>query len=131
LTNEEINLPYISTKVFSGGSGGREFDENWQKWENEKHNDNRTSRAVYHCLDYTLKIIKDPQTGGLPQIVGLYRNKNLRLFGIIQNDKKYIYGKPSSEDVKSQRIEWRNQNFERMNPETLKIFDEAQRQPFS
>lgn len=43
--------------------------------------------------------------------------------------KKYIYGKESSEDINSASIEWRNENFERVNPETLKIFDGAQRQP--
>ncbi|QNA42676.1 hypothetical protein [Lacibacter sediminis] len=129
LHKKEIPLGNISTKVFSGGYGASEFDENWLQWESEKHNDYRTSRAVYHCLYKTLKDIKDPRTGGLPQIVGLYRNKNARLFGIVENDKKYIYGKESSEDINSSSIEWRNGNFERMNPETLKIFESAQRQP--
>ncbi len=129
LSNIEIELPKISTKVYSGGSGRVEFDEEWTKWESEKHNDYRTSRAVYHCLYQTLKTIKDPQTGGFPQIVGLYRIKNMRLFGITENGKKYIYGKESSEDINSTSIEWRNENFERMNPETLKIFEGAQRQP--
>ena len=129
LQKEEIPLGNISTKVFSGGSGAREFDQNWRQWESEKHNDFRTSRAVYHCLYKTLKEIKDPRTGGLPQIVGLYRNHNARLFGIVENGKKYIYGKESSEDINSTTIEWRNENFERMNPETLKILEGAQRQP--
>lgn len=129
LRNEEIELPNISTKVFSDGSGGVEFDANWQKWQSEKHNDYRTSRAVYHCLYQTLKTIKDPCTGGYSQIVGLYRNKNARLFGIIENDKKYIYGKESSEDIDSTSIEWRNENFERANPKTFKILEGAQRQP--
>ncbi|SDW64742.1 hypothetical protein SAMN05444410_104204 [Hydrobacter penzbergensis] len=88
LKKEEIFLGNISTKVFSGGSGAKEFDQNWLQWEREKHNDYRTSRAVYHCLHKTLKEIKDPQTGGLSQIVGLYRNKNARLFGIVENEKK-------------------------------------------
>lgn len=129
LHKEEIPLGKISTKVFSGGSGANEFDKNWLQWESEKHNDYRTSRAVYHCLYQTLKNIKDPRTGGLPQIVGLYRNRNARLFGIVENEKKYIYGKESSEDINSTNIEWRNENFERMNPETLKILEGAQRQP--
>lgn len=85
LTNEEMNLPLISTRIFSGGSGKKEFDENYMKWENEKHNDYRTSRGVYHCLEETLRNIKDPKTGSRPQIVGLYRNKNCRLFGIIND----------------------------------------------
>ncbi len=129
LINEEIALPQISTKIYSGGSGKVEFDNNWINWEREKHNDYRTSRGVYHCLYQTLKEIKDPSTGGLPQIVGLFRNKNTRLFGIVEDDKKYVYGKESSESINSESIEWRNENFERTNPETLKIFDGAQRQP--
>jgi hypothetical protein len=129
IRNEEIELPTVSTKVFSGGSGGKEFDTNWLKWQSEKHNDFRTSRAVYHCLYKTLKTIKDPRTGGYPQIVGLYRNKNARLFGVVENDKKYIYGKESSVDINSTSIEWRNENFERANPDTLKILEGAQRQP--
>jgi len=129
LINEEIALPQISTKIYSGGSGKVEFDNNWINWEREKHNDYRTSRGVYHCLYQTLKEIKDPSTGGLPQIVGLFRNKNTKLFGIVEDDKKYVYGKESSESINSESIEWRNENFERTNPETLKIFDGAQRQP--
>ena len=129
LHKEEIPLGNISTKVFSSGSGASEFDKNWRQWESEKHNDYRTSRAVYHCLYKTLKGIKDRRTGGVPQIVGLYRVKNARLFGIVENEKKYIYGKESSEDINSLSIEWRNENFERMNPETLKILEGAQRQP--
>lgn len=129
LQSQEIKLPRISTKVYCDGSGGVEFDENWKKWIDQKHNNFRTSRAVYHCLDQTLKTIKDKNTGGLPQIVGLYRIKSSRLFGIIQNGTKYVYGKESSEDIYSEKIEWRNENFERMNPNTLKIIEGAQRQP--
>lgn len=129
LKNKEVKLPKISTKVFSGGSGKTEFNNNWEKWENSKHNNYRTSRAVYHCLSETLKDIKDPRTGGLPQIVGLYRIENMRLFGIVEDEKKYIYGKESSENINSKSIEWRNNDFERIDPETLKIFEGAQRQP--
>ncbi len=129
LINEEIQLPNISTKIYSGGSGKKEFDKSWLNWENEKHNNHRTSRGVYHCLYKTLKEIKDPQTGGLPQIVGLYRIQNAKIFGIVEGEKKYIYGKESSEDINSSRIQWRNENFERINPETLKLIEGAQRQP--
>lgn len=130
LKNEEILLPSISTIVYSGGSGKIEFDKNWLfKWNAEKHNNFRTSRGAYHCLSQTLKSINDIHTGGLPQIMGLYRNKNSRLFGIIENGKKYIFGKESSEDINYSNIEWRNENFERMNPKTLNIIEGAQRQP--
>jgi len=130
LNMEEIPLGNISTKTYSDGSGAKEFDENWSKiWDNHRHNDYRTSRAVYHCLTKTLDEIKDPYTGGLSQIIGLYRIKNSRLFGVVNNNNKYIYGKLSSEDINSESIEWRNENFERFDPDTLKIIEGAQRQP--
>jgi hypothetical protein len=129
LKNTEVEIPKVSTKIFCGGSGQTEFDKRWEKWNNSKHNNYRTSRAVYHCLSETLKEIKDPRTGGLPQIIGLYRIENMRLFGIVENEKKYIYGKESSQDINSKSIEWRNENFERINPETLRILEGAQRQP--
>nr|WP_314896902.1 hypothetical protein [uncultured Flavobacterium sp.] len=129
LKSEEVSIPKISTKICSEGSGKIEFDKNFLQWEKLRHNNYRTSRGVYHCLTSTLKNIKDPQTGGLPQIIGLYRIENCRLFGIVEKGNKYIYGKKSSEDIYSSRIEWRNENFERINPETLKILAGAQRQP--
>jgi hypothetical protein len=129
LMNKKIELPRVSTKISSEGSGKAEFDNNFLEWQRERHNNYRTSRGVFHCLSKTLKTIKDPMTGGLPQIVGLYRKDNSRLFGIVEGNKKYIYGKESSENINSNRIEWRNENFERMNPETLKILSGAQKQP--
>lgn len=127
---DEINLPNKSTKVYSGGSGSIEFDENWMQCDNEKNNNHETSRAVYHCLSETLKNIKDPRTGGLPQVVGLYRNKNSRLIGIVENDKKYIFGKEALPEISSQNIEWRNGNFEIIDHCTLKRKEGAQVQPF-
>ena len=129
LLSEEIYLPLISKKVFSGGSGKKEFDYNYMSWENEKHNDYRTSRGVYHCLEDTLIKIKDPNTGGKPQIVGLYRIGTCRLFGIVCDRKRYIYGKECFDGENLDKIEWRNENFERINPENLELVESAQRQP--
>ena len=129
LENNPVPLRDYSTTVFSDGTGRAEFEDNWKAWEDNRHNNYRTSRAVYHCLDKTLKEIKDFQTGGLPQVVGLYREGNYRLFGIVDNLKKYIFGKESSEDIASNRIEWRNENFERIDPIRLKLIEGAQRQP--
>jgi len=129
IINQEINLPKISTNVFSGGSGSQEFDNNWILWKDPKHNDFETSRAVYHCLDKTLNNIVDRRTGGLKQIIGLYRVKNAKLFGTIKNGKKYIYGKEITEDLISTNIEWRNENFERVNSITMNLIEGAQRQP--
>lgn len=124
-----LDLPTISSKVFSGGSGAKEFDKQWLQYENSKHNEHGTSRGVYQCLVKTIKNINDPFTGGAPQIIGLYRIRNSILFGSVLNEKLYIYGKECVEIVNSGNIEWRNENFERTNPETKKIIDGAQRQP--
>ena len=129
ITNKEVDLPIASTKVFSGGSGSTEFENNWTTWSNQSHNNFKTSRAVYHCIGNTLEDIKDKQTGGLPQIIGLYRVRNAQIFGTIKNGKKYIYGKEVSENLNSNKIEWRNENFERVDPRTMELVEGAQRQP--
>ncbi|AWH86306.1 hypothetical protein HYN59_14845 [Flavobacterium album] len=126
---EEINLPLESGKVFSGGSGSEEFDKNYQSYENPKHNEYGTSRGVYQCFVRTLLNIKDKYSGGAPQIVGLYRKGNAVLFGSVITKKLYIYGQEFIQNTNAGNIEWRNENFERTNPETGKILDGAQRQP--
>lgn len=126
---EEINLPLESGKVFSGGSGSEEFDKNYQSYENPKHNEYGTSRGVYQCFVRTLINIKDKYSGGAPQIVGLYRKGNAVLFGSVITKKLYIYGQEFIQNTNAGNIEWRNENFERTNPETGKILDGAQRQP--
>lgn len=127
LKNYEVPLPKNSTVICSAGSGKKEFDENYERA--RKNNNYGTSRGVFNCFSKTLMTIKDPFTGGMPQIVGLYRIGNRLLFGIVSSEKKYIYGKETSEDINSSSIEWRNENFERMDPRSLKLLSGAQRQP--
>jgi len=129
LKNEEIDLPNYSTKICSAGSGKTEFDKNFLYWENKKHNNYRTSRAVFHCLNETLKNIEDIGTGGKPQIIGLYRIDNSKIFGIIENGEKYVLGKKCFDHTNLTNIEWRNHNFERIDSETLTLIEGAQRQP--
>jgi len=127
---KEIQLPNESTIIYSGGSGGQEFDQNFRLYKSDKENNSRTSRGVYHCLIKTLNSIKDKRTGYVPQIMGLYRNKNRKLFGIIKDGKRYINGFEVKENKKLEGIEWRNDNFERVNPKDFKLLEGAQRQPF-
>ncbi|MDB9382401.1 hypothetical protein PN465_09215 [Nodularia spumigena CS-584] len=127
---EEIDLPILSTKVYSGGSGSEEFDTNYRQYENRNHNEYGTSRGVYQCFVKTLTNIKDRYSGGRPQIVGLYRRGNAILFGSVIKEKLYIYGQEYIQNINAENIEWRNENFERTNPETGKIMKGAQKQPF-
>lgn len=129
ITNFRIELPTVSNKIFSEGSGKTEFDNNFYKWENESHNNHRTSRAVYHCLNDTLAMIKDARTGGTPQIVGLYRIGNSLTFGILHKGVRYINGTESLDHSYLTNIEWRNELFERVDPISLELIQGAQRQP--
>jgi len=128
-TYNQIDLPLFSTKVFSGGSGAKEFNVDFEHFEKESHNEYRTSRGVYQCLIKTLNKIKDIYTGGNPQIIGLYRNKNSILLGSVFEEKLYLYGREYLQNVNADNIEWRNENFERTNPNTGKILKGAQKQP--
>jgi len=127
---KELILPNQSTIIFSGGSGSPEFDANFVSYKGNKENNSRTSRGVYHCLTKTLYEIKDKRTGNIPQILGLYRNSNRKLYGIISRGKRYINGFEAKSNINLEGIEWRNENFERVNPQNLKLLDGAQRQPF-
>jgi hypothetical protein len=129
LRNGELHLPTYSTIVSSLGSGATEFDENFKVWETHKHNNHRTSRGVYHCFDKTLRTISDPQTGGRPQVIGLFNNKDSRIFGIIEGAKCYVLGLEYTLKPGGSAIEWRNANFERGDPYTKEILFDAQRQP--
>lgn len=130
ISESEIVLPNISTKVFAGGSGEKEFKDNWIKCDAEKDNNKNTTRQVYHCMSETIKHIKDPATGGIPQVVGIYRGLGARIFGIIENNERYISGLKVSEDIHLDNLEWRNSNFERVDPITKKLKEGAQAQPF-
>jgi hypothetical protein len=129
ITNFQIELPKVSFNIFSEGSGKREFDNNFHKWEKETHNNFRTSRAVYHCLEETLERMKDKRTGGKPQVIGLYRIRNSVTFGILHNGKRFLNGMEVDQNVNAENIEWRNELFERIDPSSLGLIMGAQRQP--
>ncbi len=131
VNNFEIILPNMSQTIYSEGAGKTEFDNNLYKWEQERHNNFGTSRAVYHCLVETLTKIKKTHTGGKPQIVGLYREGkgNSIAYGILHDGVRYINGVASSQNPSQENIEWRNELFERIDPNTLKLISGAQRQP--
>ena len=138
LSMVDLTLPEVSSVVFFDGSGKPLFDDMWKaankKWINEQF----TSRNVYNCFTCAVdaaashpdSIIKNT-VGGVPQLVGLYRKGNTQLFGIIKNDERYIQGRRVSYNPCLNNIEWRNDNFERIDPETMKLLSGAQPQPFA
>ena len=132
ITHEGVELPNVYTVVCSDGSGKQLFSENWIYANNEKANEYNLSRGVYHCLSETIETVEKNDIGGVPQLVGIYRGlQTPTIFGIIKNGKRYIDGKEFLGDITLlDNIEWRNDNFERVNPYTLKLHEGAQAQPF-
>ena len=68
----------------------------------------------------------DRQSGGAPQMVGLYRVENGQTFGIRYERKMYLHGSrvhPSAAGT----VDWRNERFERIDGRTGKRLPGAQR----
>jgi hypothetical protein len=124
---EVVEFKDHSDKLFVLGSGRDEFLEKFRRYaeaENQK-----TSRAVFHCFTDTLINIKDKYCGAPPQLVGLYRIENAKFFGIIHNGKRFLHGVPVDDLINLNNVQWRNQLFEVCDGVTMKIKKNAQRQP--
>lgn len=116
-----------SDKLFVLGTGSKEFTN---KFEYYKISENqKTSRAVFHCFVDALDNIKDKHCGGAPQLVGLYRIKNAQFFGIIHKNKRYLHGMQVDDLKNLNNIEWRNELFEVCDGETMLIKAKAKKQP--
>ena len=128
-----VALPNESTVVYSDGSGKQSFFVNWLYANNEKVNEYNLCRGVYHCVSETIETIDKNDVGGVPQLVGIYRGLLVpTIFGIIKNGKRYLDGKEFLGDTSLlDNVEWRNDNFERINPYTLKLKEGAKAQPFA
>lgn len=125
----EISFPEKSDLLLVIGSGKSEFKDNYIRYQGGNNQD--TSRNVFHCFCDTLYNIKDPQCGGAPQLVGLYRKPNSTAlkFGIIKNKKRYLFGAEIDNPVSADKIKWVNENFEICDGDTMLILEKGQRQP--
>lgn len=123
------DIPKESNVLFVLGSGGKEFQENYKKY--QKGPNKNTSRNVFHCFCDTLLNIKDKCCGGPPQMVGIYRKANTSSinFGVIHNNKRFFLGSEVPKASYFDRIEWRNEYFELCNGKTKKKIDKAMKQP--
>lgn len=131
-------LPGISQKVFSAGSGSELFDNMWREACKSNVNEQYTSRNVYNCFSKAVEECKHhpkdkklSMVGGCPQLVGLYRGGKTQLYGIIKDGERYIHGRKVNYSPSLNNIEWRNDNFERVDPETMTLLAGAPPQPFA
>lgn len=135
IISEEISLSTKSNShiIYKDGSGKEDFENKWlELYGTQKSNSVRTSRAVYQCITDVLNITKAPTVGPIPQMIGLYRKGEGKKFGLYRNNHFFINGADVTDQIsmrKEGKIEWRNDNFERVNPTTGAILPNAQHQP--
>lgn len=137
-TVKDINLPTKSTKVFSDGSGKELFERLWDEANKPSVNELLTSRNVYHSFVQALDEAKlHPhdenlsKVGGSPQLVGLYRRGKTNMYGIVRNGERFIQGRKVPYTPSLNNVEWRNDNFECVDPQTMELLKGAQPQPFA
>lgn len=116
------------------GSGADDYYKNLSKhvMSAKTSADYNTSRALYHCLSKSIKETKRSTVGGAIQLIGLYRgNTPTNIYGCFYNKKPYFLGQEmNSEQAKSILVEWRNENFERVDYSGT-LLSGAQAQPFT
>jgi hypothetical protein len=126
-TSETMEFKDHSDKLFILGSGRTEFLEKFKQYAESENQ--KTSRAVFHCFTETLRNGIDQYCGGAPQLVGLYRIGNSRFYGIIHNNERYLHGVRIDDLANFDNVEWRNNLFEVCDGTTMKRKKDAQRQP--
>jgi len=126
---DEVAFPETSRVLFALGTGAREFNQNYGKYENGPNKG--TSRNVFHCFCDTLLHTNDRYVGGAPQIVGIYRKPDSPAitFGVIYKNARYFLGAKIDNLHSFDKVDWRNENFELCDGRTMKKLAPAQPQP--
>lgn len=86
-----------------------------------------TSRHAFQALFQSIKAGRDSLSGGAPQIVGMYRIRSARSFGMIWEGNRYYCGCKLVAGSNYDSIEWFNERFERADGKTRKRLKGAKR----
>jgi hypothetical protein len=120
-----IDLPGESGLVDVHGSGQESMLRWYSYWSRTRQG--RTSRSVFSAFCDGLRSGEDARTGGAPQLVGIYRKGAAETFGIVWNDRRYLYGVPVDASESLDAVEWRNHLFERCDWRTMQPLEGARR----
>lgn len=124
-----IELPPESGVLQVLGSGRSEFNANYKRY--SVGPSKATSRSVFHCFCDALFNTREISVGGAPQLVGVYRKPGSSAvrFGIIRDEKRYLFGAEVDDLASFGSIEWRNDKFELCDGRTMQRLGNAQPQP--
>jgi hypothetical protein len=123
----ELNIPNRSQRLITLGSGTDKLDPYIQKW--VASDVGGTSRSIFSSFCEFLHSHDDSQTGGPPQLVGLFRHGPGLSFGIVWDQKLYLMGMAMPRQSAQVTFDCYNELFELCDVVTLCRIESAQRQP--
>jgi hypothetical protein len=123
----ELKIPNRSQRLITLGSGKDKLDPYIQKWVTSDIGG--TSRSIFSSFCEFLHSNDDSQTGGPPQLVGLFRQGPGRSFGIVWDQKLYLMGMAMPRQSAQVTFDCYNDLFELCDVVTLRRIEGAQRQP--
>ncbi len=111
LVSECLRTPHEhSQHIAADGTGKKWIDKHQTRVVDDPQS--RTSRIIFRAFCDTLIAAQDKQSGGPPQLVGLYRSGPARTFGIVSQAEATFLGLNVS--FSGADVEWRNEDFERV-----------------
>src|SRR5690606_38972360 len=81
VTVHNVLMPPVSSVLRTHGTGAESVNHWVARWQSSDQGG--TSRAVFSAFCDSLRSKQDARSGGEPQLVGLYRQKNARVFGVV------------------------------------------------
>ena len=113
--------------VHVDGSGKKTIEQFKKNWDGTL--DEGTSRAALWAFCDALYSKEDGNSGGPPQLVGIWRKGTGHHFGFIWCGKRYVCGVQIPDDSQFDSVKWFNQRFERMDGEKIRLLHDAKKQP--
>lgn len=124
---QQVEIGHQSDVLVALGSGTSSFRESMDRW--TRSDVGGTSRAVFSALADSIRGGQDPNTGGPPQLVVIYRKGPARACGVVWQRKRWVLGKEVGSDVNLRGTKWHNDLFEVVNPVGLTREKTSQPQP--
>jgi len=107
-----IEIPLVSSILKLHGSGTSSIKKWAISW--KRSDQGNTSRTMFSAFCDSISSGEDKLTGGEPQLIGLYRNGNARVFGVVTKNGPSMEGSLYPPIAVSADIEWRDTLFQRV-----------------
>jgi len=119
-------VPQVRSSILKlSGTGSDHVKSAHEVWEESPGRG--TSRSMFSALCRSLKDGGDLQSGGPPQLVGMYRTGNAQTFGVVTTAGSFFQG-VSFGDHPGDTVEWRDELFRRVNSAGM-LLDGARSRP--